>query len=106
MTATQLTRRRLLKTSLALGCSAAASPLVTPITFAAAPGDARLVVIVLRGAMDGLDVVQPVGDPLLRQHRANLSKGEAGGCDFFESLLLFEHPKKSRLHNGNRHSRG
>ncbi len=46
-----LSRRALLGRSLALGCSAAASPLVTPVTFAAAPGDARLVVIVLRGAL-------------------------------------------------------
>ena len=57
------TRRNFLTRSLALGCSAAASPLITPVTFASAPGDARLVVIVLRGAMDGLDVVRPVGDP-------------------------------------------
>ncbi len=45
-----------------IGCSVAASPLLTPVTFAAAPGDNRLVVIVLRGAMDGLDVVRPLGD--------------------------------------------
>ena len=41
---------------------AAASPLVTPVSFAAAPWDARLVVIILRGGMDGLDVMRPVGD--------------------------------------------
>lgn len=58
-----VTRRKLLRSSLALGCSMAASPLITPVTFAAVPGDARLVVIVLRGAMDGLDVVRPLGDP-------------------------------------------
>lgn len=45
-----------------IGCSIAASPLLTPVTFAAAAGDNRLVVIVLRGAMDGLDVVRPLGD--------------------------------------------
>jgi uncharacterized protein (DUF1501 family) len=45
-----------------IGCSAAASPLLTPVTFAAAPGENRLVVIILRGAMDGLDVVRPTGD--------------------------------------------
>ncbi|NKX44752.1 DUF1501 domain-containing protein [Roseicyclus persicicus] len=54
------TRRQLLG---ALGCSAAAFPLMTRITLASAPWDARLVVIVLRGAMDGLDVLRPVGDP-------------------------------------------
>ena len=56
-------RRLFLTRSLALGCSLAASPLVTPVTMASAPWDARLVVIILRGGMDGLDVVRPTGDP-------------------------------------------
>ena len=56
-------RRNFLARSAALGCSLAASPLVTPVSFAATPGDARLVVIILRGGMDGLDVVAPYGDP-------------------------------------------
>jgi uncharacterized protein (DUF1501 family) len=58
----RLTRRHFLSRSAALGCSLAASPLITPVTLASAPGDARLVVIVLRGAMDGLDAVPPLGD--------------------------------------------
>ena len=45
-----------------IGCSLAASPLLTPVSFAATGGENRLVVIVLRGAMDGLDVVRPLGD--------------------------------------------
>lgn len=80
MSKIDLSRRGFLGTSLALGCSAAASPLITPVTFAAAPGDTRLVVIVLRGAMDGLDVVQPVGDRALREYRNHLSLGESGGA--------------------------
>ncbi|KNG93611.1 DUF1501 domain-containing protein [Pseudaestuariivita atlantica] len=60
---TDFTRRRFLTRSLALGCSAAASPLMTPVSLAAAPFDNRLVVIILRGGMDGLGVVQPYGDP-------------------------------------------
>ncbi|MFZ7091788.1 DUF1501 domain-containing protein [Primorskyibacter sp. 2E233] len=56
-------RRAFLSRTLGLGCSLAASPLVTPMSFAAAPGDNRLVVIILRGGMDGLGVVQPYGDP-------------------------------------------
>ena len=36
--------------SFLIGCSVAASPLLTPVTFAAAKGDNRLVVVVLRGA--------------------------------------------------------
>lgn len=56
-------RRAFLSRSALIGCSLAASPLVTPISFAATPGENRLVVIILRGGMDGLDVVQPYGDP-------------------------------------------
>lgn len=43
-------------------CCLAAAPIFTPVTFAAMPGDKRFVTIVLRGAMDGLDLVQPYGD--------------------------------------------
>ncbi|NUB46541.1 DUF1501 domain-containing protein [Fertoebacter nigrum] len=58
-----LTRDLLLsRRSFLIGCSAAASPLLTPVSFAAAPGENRLVVIVLRGAMDGLDLLRPLGD--------------------------------------------
>lgn len=55
-------RRRFLATLGALGCSSAASPLVTPMAFASGPWDNRLVVIILRGAMDGIDVVAPAGE--------------------------------------------
>ncbi|QDL92020.1 DUF1501 domain-containing protein [Paroceanicella profunda] len=82
-------RRRFLGTGLALGCSAAASPLFTPVTFAAVPGDNRLVVILLRGAMDSLDVVQPYGDKALAGMRPTLLTGEKGGAsdlDGFYSL--------------------
>lgn len=60
-----------------VACSAAAHPLMTTVTLAdaagAAPlGDNRLIVIILRGAMDGLDAVQPFGDPLFAQYRPTL----------------------------------
>ena len=81
------TRRALLKTAALAACSAAAHPLLSTMTFASAPGENRLVVIVLRGAMDGLDVVQPYSDPALRQLRPALSAGPEGGAlvldDFF-----------------------
>ncbi|MDX1784898.1 MAG: DUF1501 domain-containing protein [Roseovarius sp.] len=57
-----LTRRQMLRRSAALGCCLAANPLVTPVTLASAPSDNRLVVIILRGGLDGLDLVQPRGD--------------------------------------------
>ncbi|QFY60338.1 DUF1501 domain-containing protein [Rhizobium grahamii] len=47
---------------LASACCLAAAPIFTPVTFAAMPGDNRFVTIVLRGAMDGLALVQPYGE--------------------------------------------
>lgn len=64
----KLSRRGLL-----LGaCCAAAVPMVTPMSFAAMPGDNRFVTIILRGAMDGLDFVQPYGDPAFAALRPKL----------------------------------
>lgn len=62
MAASALSRRKFLTQSGLLGCSLAASPLMTPVSLAAAPWDQRLVVIILRGGMDGLDAVRPYGD--------------------------------------------
>ena len=64
--------------SFLIGCSLAASPLLTPISFAAAPGNRRLVVILLRGAMDGLDVLRPLGDPDYAALRPKLLRGVPG----------------------------
>ncbi|MEO0746010.1 MAG: twin-arginine translocation signal domain-containing protein, partial [Pseudomonadota bacterium] len=75
-----LSRRAFLQRTGFVGCSLAASPLVTPVTFAATPWDARLVVIILRGGMDGLDVVRPYGDPALRSLRPTLSGGPDQGA--------------------------
>ncbi len=76
-------RRNFLARSFALGCSAAASPLLTPISLAAAPGENRLVVIILRGAMDGLDLLRPVGDPDFAKLRQNLAPGGLPLDNFF-----------------------
>lgn len=90
-------RRQFLMGGAALGCSAAASPFVTPVAMAAAPWDTRLVVVILRGAMDGLDVIQPYGDPALVGLRPNLMTGEAGGAldldGFYALNPLFERLK-------------
>ena len=75
-------RRGFLARSLALGCSAAASPLMTPVALASAPWENRLVVVILRGGMDGLGVVQPWGDPsfaALRERSGMRERGMAGG---------------------------
>lgn len=66
------TRRGVLRGLGTLACSAAAHPLWTPMSFASVPSENRLVVIVLRGAMDGLDAVRPVGDPAFAALRPDL----------------------------------
>jgi uncharacterized protein (DUF1501 family) len=51
--------------------------------FAAAPTDQRFIVILLRGALDGLAAVPPVGDPRYRDKRGAIAlkpPGEAGGA--------------------------
>ena len=73
-------RRHFLKASALIGCSVAAHPLMTTMTLAAAPWDNRLVVLILRGAMDGLDVVQPVGDPAFAALRPSIGAGAAVGA--------------------------
>jgi len=71
---------------LTLGCSVAASPLLTPVAFASAPWENRLVVIVLRGAMDGLDVVQPYGDRDYAGLRPTLAVPVVHDLDGFHAL--------------------
>ena len=79
--ASDLSRRAFLSRTAALGCSLAASPLVTPVTFAATPGENRLVVIILRGAMDGLATVMPYGDPEWPALRGKPDLSETGAAD-------------------------
>lgn len=89
---TSPTRRTVLRNGLALGCTIAASPAVTPITLAATGGDARLVVIVLRGGMDGLDVVRPLGERHLAALRPSITDG---GLALDERFVL--HPELTGL---------
>jgi uncharacterized protein (DUF1501 family) len=71
-------RRQVLSRGALIGCSLAASPLFTPVTLADAPWDRRLVVIILRGGMDGLDVVRPIADPAFAALRPTLGASAAG----------------------------
>jgi len=71
-----------------LGCSLAAHPLMTTVTLAGSDGgrplgDHRLVVMILRGAMDGLDVVQPQGDADYATLRPTLLNPQAYDMDGF-----------------------
>jgi uncharacterized protein (DUF1501 family) len=63
------------------------------VTFAAAPGENRLVVIILRGAMDGLDVVRPIGDPAYAGLRPTLAAKPGLALNDFFAL----HPAAAAL---------
>ncbi len=91
-----LSRRLFLKSTALIGCSAAAHPLLSSATFAAAPGDNRLVVIILRGAMDGLDAFQPYGDRALGGLRRTLSLGPDHGATDLDGFFAL-HPGLSGL---------
>jgi uncharacterized protein (DUF1501 family) len=75
-------RREMLKLTAAGG--AAFSVLGWPgAVFAAGPGERRLVLVLLRGAMDGLAAVPPLADAQYREKRGALAlpmPGENGGC--------------------------
>ncbi len=79
----EITRRALIKRAALLGGAIAGLPLFSPITFAATPGDRRLVVMILRGGMDGLDVLQPIGDPLYARARPTLRSPAKPLTDFY-----------------------
>lgn len=97
MSDSTLSRRAFLTRTALLGCSAAASPLLTPVSLASAPWDNRLVVIILRGAMDGLDVVQPYGDPALAGWRRTLSAGPQNGALDLDGFFAL-HPALAPLY--------
>lgn len=86
-----VSRRFFLQGAVLAGCSAAAHPLMSTVTLAAAPGDKRLVVIILRGAMDGLDIVQPYGDPLLAKMRPDFGIGPDKGAHDLDGFFAL-HP--------------
>jgi len=92
----KLSRRGFLARSALIGCSAAASPLLTPLSFAAAPWDTRLVVIILRGGMDSLDVVQPYGAPEYAKARGKLKGGPENGAADLDGYFSL-HPALSPL---------
>ncbi|WP_233128095.1 DUF1501 domain-containing protein, partial [Brevirhabdus pacifica] len=80
-------RRSFLKSGALLGCSAAAHPFLTSVTLASAPTDNRLVVIVLRGGLDGTDMVQPYGDARLSRYRPNLLAGPDAGAEDLDGFF-------------------
>ncbi|TGD64659.1 DUF1501 domain-containing protein [Tabrizicola sp. WMC-M-20] len=84
-------RRLFLKSLTGTACSLAAHPMMTTVTLAASDGSAplgdhRLVVVILRGAMDGLDLVRPTGDPLFARYRPTLSTTQGPDLTGYFSL--------------------
>ena len=67
--------RRTLITRAALAGAGLSLP---SIAFAAAPTDRRFIFIILRGAMDGMHVVMPVGDPSYAPLRGQLADPNGG----------------------------
>ena len=68
--------------------------------FAAAPGDRRLVVVVLRGALDGLAAVAPLADPHYAEKRGALAlnpPGAGDGCLALDATFAL-HPALAPLH--------
>ena len=89
-----LSRRRIIQSALAAGIG---FPMPS---FARAPGDARMVVVLLRGAMDGLAAVPPHGDPHYRQARGALALPTGRGPDAIIDLdgHFGLHPSLGPLH--------
>jgi uncharacterized protein (DUF1501 family) len=63
---------------LLLGLAAVATLGNARLALGQAPGDPRLVVILLRGALDGLDAVVPYGDPAMAALRGDFPAPEPG----------------------------
>jgi len=92
-----LSRRQLLKFS-GLGLMAAGIP---GVTFAAAETDSRLVLVILRGAVDGLAMLAPYGEPSyagLRGELALQAPGSAGGLLKLDGLFGL-HPSLTNIHD-------
>ncbi len=87
MTEMSMNRRGFLGRSLMAGCSLAASPLITPVSFAATAGENRLVVIILRGGLDGLDLLQP-DDPAFSVLRPTLGGRKPSGMEVAGGAML------------------
>ena len=86
-----------------LGLGAAFSLGRASLALAAAPTENRFVVVLLRGAMDGMSAVQPYGDPDCASVRGSLALAEPGGAPGEGTLLDLGgfygmHPQLANLH--------
>jgi uncharacterized protein (DUF1501 family) len=97
MNTNSLSRRTWLRGALAATAAASAGPWAT-LSFGgvAEPGDRRLIVVVLRGGMDGLWTVPAVGDPGFAAARGALAEQAAGALPLQGPFAL--HAGFTRLH--------
>jgi uncharacterized protein (DUF1501 family) len=86
-------RRQLLRGAAAAALTAAVPGiLASRVSFAApAAGDARFVFVLMRGALDGLAAVPPIGDANYRQLRGELALNDAPGLVALNDLFSL-HP--------------
>lgn len=95
-----MTSRRRVLGLLAAGAGAFALPGLPGAVFAAAPGERRFIVVLLRGALDGLAAMPPLGDPNYHEKRGALAlkpPGEAGGCLPLDGMFAL-HPALAPIH--------
>jgi len=92
-----LNRRHLLSLTGSAATMLALGP--ARLALADAPNDARFVLAIQRGAMDGLHAVPPYGDPNYKALRANLALADDGGADGVLDLdgKFGLHPKLTEL---------
>jgi len=72
-------RREFLTASVRLGVGAALATALPGVSFATLPGGAPFVVVILRGALDGLSAVPPYGDPDYAGARGPIAITRPGG---------------------------
>jgi uncharacterized protein (DUF1501 family) len=91
---------RVSRRGLLLGLGATLALGGTRAAFAQAPGERRFVVVLLRGALDGLFAVQPYADPLLAELRGPLRLPDPGQPDGLLDLggRFGLHPALAGLH--------
>lgn len=92
---------KLLRRTALLGLATSAAVGSSRLALAAAPTDKRLVVVILRGALDGMAAVVPYGDPDLVGLRGQIVPASPGEADGLLDLGGFFglHPALTELHN-------
>jgi uncharacterized protein (DUF1501 family) len=94
------TRRELLRSGVRSALALALAAALPGVSFAASGGEARLVVVILRGALDGLSAVPPFGDPDYARARGPIAIGPPGSTHGALDLDGFFglHPSLPLLH--------